>query len=106
MNANVLTRGSFPRCTARHTVVLFDAQTGRIHHVHCALLFDGPGSRPSPTEIEAVARRNAAQRRPKGSLPMLEALHIQDSGLGPGPHRVDVVTRKIVSGGAALRSKT
>jgi hypothetical protein len=102
MSANVQTYGKFPRCTRTHTVVLFEVQTGEVHHLHCAFLFDGPGMMPSPDVLEAVARRSAAHRQGrKGRLPRLEALHIQNAALGPGPHRVDLATRRVVSGAAA-----
>ena len=98
MNVSVLTRRKFPRFTNVHTVVLFDGDTGAIHHVHCALLFEGQGTSPSPELLEAVARRNLARRQTNRKLPELEALHIPNAGLAAGPHRVDLGSRKVVTG--------
>ena len=48
MNLHVDTRGKFPKLAGVKTLVLHD-RGGRIHHVHQALLFAGPG--PAPTAV-------------------------------------------------------
>ncbi len=96
MIARIDTRGRFPRCVGTHTVALFDPATGQVHHLHHAILFDG-GAAPSPDALEAVARRNAASHRRTPLPPGLQALHLRDAKLEPGPHRVDLATRRLVA---------
>jgi hypothetical protein len=97
MSASVQTHARFPRCVGTHTVVLFDPKSGRVHHLHHALLFDGSGPAPTAPALEAVARRNAARRGTP--IPVdLEVLHLRDVPLSPGPHRVDLTTRQLTRG--------
>jgi hypothetical protein len=87
MSAQLITQGKFPRCVGTHTVALFDPKTGRVHHLHHALVFEGP--RPADQAMETTARRNAAHPRFKVTQPGLEALHLHDVTLTKGPYRVD-----------------
>jgi hypothetical protein len=95
MIARVSTHGRFPHLVGTHTVVLFDPATGDVHHLHHAFLFDG-GATPTEATLEAVARRNASHRR-RTPLPSgLQALHLRDAKIEPGPHRVDLATQRLV----------
>ena len=102
MTTRVETHGRFPRLLGTHTVVLFDPATGAVHHVHHAFIFDG-GAAPTEAALEAVARRNAAHRRGAPLPSGLHALHLSDAKLEPGPHRVDLATRRLVEDRAARR---
>lgn len=94
MRSHLASLGRFPAVVGTRTVVLFDPGTGRVHHLHHALLFDGPGPAPGPHELEAVARRNAARR---GPLPdAVHVLHLKDEPLPPGPCKVDLATYTLV----------
>jgi hypothetical protein len=95
MNAKVTTTGAFPRCVGTHTVVLYDPSTGHVHHLHHALIFEGP--RPAESAMEATARRNATHDRFAPLPANLSALHLHDTQLTKGPHRVDLATRQLVS---------
>lgn len=94
MDAKVTTMGRFPKHVGTHTVVLFDPETGRVHHLHHAFLFEGP--RPADAALEETARRNAAHPRFNVDHERLEALHLRDAQLPKGPHRVDVEKRKLI----------
>ena len=93
MKLHVDTQGRFPRLTGVRTVVLHD-RGGRIHHVHQALVFEGPDAPPTTTFLEAIARRAATRRA--GLPPDLLALHLEGSFPGLGPHRVDVARGVLV----------
>jgi len=93
MNLRFDVRGRFPRCTEVHTVVLHD-RSGRIHHLHQALVFESTAAPPAPGFIEAVARKCASRRR---APPDLLALHVEGPLPGTGPHRVDVTRGVLVS---------
>jgi hypothetical protein len=95
MNAKVITAGRFPRMIGTHTVALFDAKTGHVHHLHHAVIFEG--QRPTDEALEGVARKNAAHPRFGVKAQGLEALHLRDAPLTKGPHRVDLKKRTLVS---------
>jgi hypothetical protein len=94
MNLRVDVRGKFPRCTEVHTVVLHD-RSGRVHHVHQALVFESKAAPATPGFIEAVARKAASRR---GAPADLLALHLEGPVTGTGPHRVDVARGVLVRG--------
>ena len=95
MNLHVDTRGKFPKLAGVKTLVLHD-RGGRIHHVHQALLFAGPGPAPTAVALEAIARR-AASRRP-GLPEDLLVLQLEGPLPGPGRYRVDVARGVLVTG--------
>lgn len=95
MSGHIISQPGSPRCIGTHTVVLYDAKTGRVHHQHHAFIFEGP--RPAHDFLEQVARKNAAHVARGAKLPPLEALHVTDTPLASGKVRVDVAQRKLVS---------
>jgi len=93
MNLHVETRGRFPGFSGVRSIVLHD-RGGRIHHVHQALLFEGPT--PSLAALEAIARRAAGRR--VGLPPDLLVLHLEGPLPAAGPYRVDVARGVLVTG--------
>ena len=94
MNPKVTTTGKFPRCVGTHTVVLYEPATGHIHHLHHALIFEGP--RPAEADMEATARRSARHNRFAPLPADLGALHLHDANLPDGPLRVDVAGKRLI----------
>jgi hypothetical protein len=94
MNLHVETRGNFPRLGGVRTIVLHD-RGGRIHHVHQALLFEGPAPTPTLAALEATARQAASRR--VGLPADLLVLHLEGPLPGSGPYRVDVARGVLIA---------
>ncbi len=75
--------------------VVYDPETGRIHHVHRVVTLRG-GAEPQPHEIEARARE-LATKKGKDAL-RLKTLMVAPENLRSGAkHRIDVKTNSLVS---------
>lgn len=94
IGVQVIVQGRFPRCVGTHLVALFDPKTGKVHHLHHALIFEG--QRPTEESLEAIARRNAEHPRFHVKHHGLQALHLRDAAVPHGPHRVDLKNYKLV----------
>jgi hypothetical protein len=94
---------SDPNVTGHSAIVLFDPESGAVHHIHQVISLEG-ADQPSGEELERAAREHAlekAKRYPGLDLPpppkRLEAMHIDPSDLNHhGSLRVDVKAHKLV----------
>jgi hypothetical protein len=95
------------RIADHQTCIIFDGRTGRVAHVHECVTLEGAPSR-SRDEVEARAMELAREfttQLPWVELEQLELLHVRPEELPDGPVlKVDVKTRKIVSGPPIQRS--
>ena len=80
--------GSAATIRSKKACVVYDAETGRVWHVHRVVTFDG-GREPSDAEVAADALR--ALRSLHAGLGALETLRVDHDELKPGKrYRVDV----------------
>jgi hypothetical protein len=78
-----------------HACVVYDAKTGRIHHVHRVVTLKG-GEEPKPGEIESRATHIAAQKGRNASE--LKTLMVAPDRFQPGAkHRVDPQKGTLIS---------
>ena len=76
--------------------VVYDAQSGRIHHHHRVMTLKG-GHEPSDAEMEETALFRVANRRSGHPGGTLKVLHIAPDALAPMKrHRVDVAKKAVV----------
>ncbi len=77
------------------TCVVYDAQTGRILHVHQVVTLHG-GEAPTDHEIESRALALAANDRRQRS--QMRVLHVNPESLSPGErYRVDLEKQALLS---------
>lgn len=74
---------------------VYDAKTGRIHHLHRVITLKG-GPSPSPAEIEARAIELAMEKGKSSAK--FKTLHLSPEQLHPGArHKVDPKTGSLIS---------
>jgi len=72
-----------------HVVALYDAETGRIAHVHTVTVFKGG----SPvTEKEAIEAARKVANKSGVKTDRLKIKVSKDAAHGRGPHRIDVAS--------------
>lgn len=85
--------GTVPVESSRACVV-YDADTGHVHHIHQVVTFDG-GREPNEAEIEAHALELA--RRKERRAGRFKALHLPSESVRPHQlYAVDLKTRALV----------
>ena len=78
--------------------VVYDAESGRIHHHHRAMTLVG-GHEPDEAEMEQAALERVAQRRSGHPGGTLKVLHVAHDAIEPGKdYRVDPAKRALVAG--------
>lgn len=76
--------------------VVYDPESGRMHHLHRVVTFEG-GSEPSPEQIAADALK-AFHGLHAGRHGKFETLHVDHDAIEPGKkYRVDVQTKRLVT---------
>ena len=80
---------------SKKACVVYDAETGRMHHLHRVVTFEG-GREPSDDEIAAAALR-AFQELHADRRGAFETLHVDHAAVEPGvKYRIDVHKKKLV----------
>jgi pantoate kinase len=90
----VVASGDAPRLIGTKVVALFDANSGRIHHLHTTYVYEG-AKEPSDEELVERAARHA--RRLGHEPEELESIVSVEPRHGLLPHRIDITTNTFVA---------